>query len=175
MAQVFLGSLMLVPYNFAPLGYAFCNGQLLSITQNSALFSLLGVQFGGDGRTTFGLPNLQGSLAVGQGQAPGQQSYNMGDVGGSPTVTLIGSTVPQHNHSVMAGKEAANLNTPTGNVFALSSSPQIYNNTTPTPTLAPMNAQSLNPVGANQQHNNMMPYQGLQWIIALQGIFPPRS
>jgi microcystin-dependent protein len=75
----------------------------------------------------------------------------------------------------MAGKEAANLNTPTGNVFALSSSPQIYNNTTPTPTLAPMNAQSLNPVGANQQHNNMMPYQGLQWIIALQGIFPPRS
>jgi len=173
MAQVFLGSLMLVPYNFAPLGYAFCNGQLMSISQNTALFSLLGTQFGGDGRTTFGLPNLQGSLAVGQGQAPGLQFYNIGDVGGSQTVTLNGSTVPQHNHSVMAGKEAANLNTPTGNVFALSSSPQIYTATT-TP-LAPMNAQSLNPVGGNQPHNNMMPYQGLQWIIALQGIFPPRS
>jgi len=173
MAQVFLGSLMLVPYNFAPLGYAFCNGQLLSITQNTALFSLLGVQFGGDGRTTFGLPNLQGSLAVGQGQAPGQQSYNMGDVGGSPTVALIGSTVPQHNHSVMAGKEAAILNAPAGNAFALSASPQIYS-TTATP-LAPMNGQSVNTVGGNQPHNNMMPFQGLQWIIALQGIFPPRS
>jgi microcystin-dependent protein len=173
MAQVFLGSLMLVPYNFAPLGYAFCNGQLLSITQNTALFALLGTQFGGDGRTTFGLPNLQGSLAVGQGQAPGLQNYDLGEVGGSPAVTLSGSTVPQHNHSVMAGKEAANLNAPTGNVFALSNSPQIYS-TSATP-LAPMNAQSLSPVGANQPHTNMMPYQGLQWIIALQGIFPPRS
>lgn len=173
MAQVFLGSLMLVPYNFAPFGYAFCNGQLMSISQNTALFSLLGTQFGGDGRTTFGLPNLQGSVAIGQGQGPGLELYNMGEVAGSQAVTLNGSTVPQHNHAVLAGKVAANLNTPKGNALSLSNSPQVYS-TAATP-LAPMNAQSLNPVGGNQQHNNMMPYQGLQWIIALQGIFPPRG
>ena len=164
---------MLVPYNFAPFGYAFCNGQLMSISQNTALFSLLGTQFGGDGRTTFGLPNLQGSIAIGQGQGPGLQAYGMGDVGGEPTVTLTGSTIPQHNHSVLAGKVAANLNAPKGNAVALSNNPQIYS-TTATP-LAPMNAASISPFGSNQPHNNMMPYQGLQWIIALQGIFPPRS
>ena len=173
MAQVFLGSLMLVPYNIAPFGYALCNGQLMSISQNTALFSLLGTQFGGDGRTTFGLPNLQGSIAIGQGQGPGLELYDMGQVGGSQSVTLNGSTIPQHNHSVLAGKVAANLNTPKGNSLTLSNSPQIYTSTV-TP-LAPMSAQSLNPVGSNQPHNNMMPYQGLQWIIALQGIFPPRS
>jgi microcystin-dependent protein len=173
MAQVYLGSLMLVPYNFPPKGYAFCQGQLLSISQNTALFSLLGTQFGGDGKSTFGLPNLAGSLAVGQGQAPGMQTYDMGEVGGSQSVMLLASMVPQHNHTVQAGKLAADLNAPKGNVLALSNNPQIYNSSAT--NLVSMNAQSTNIVGNNLPHNNMMPYQGLQWIIALQGIFPPRS
>jgi microcystin-dependent protein len=164
---------MLVPYNFAPRGYAFCNGQLMSISQNTALFSLLGTQFGGDGRTTFGLPNLQGSLAVGQGTPPGLQTYDMGETGGSPTVTLISGTVPQHNHSIVAGKELAELTTPKGNALAVASNPQIY--TGPVTNLVAMNGQSTNFVGGNLPHNNMMPSQCLQWIIALQGIFPQRS
>ena len=164
---------MLVPYNFAPLGYAFCQGQLMSITQNTALFSLLGTQFGGDGRSTFGLPNLQGSLAIGQGQGPGLQLYDIGEVGGSPSVTLLASNAPTHNHSVLAGKLAADKNTPSGNVLAASSNPQIYSNAA-TPPLTPM-SPSISLVGGSQPHNNMMPYLGLQWIIALQGIFPSRN
>jgi len=173
MAQVFLGSLMLVPYNFAPYGYAFCQGQLMSISQNTALFSLLGTQFGGDGRSTFGLPNLNGSHAIGQGSAPGLSPYVMGETGGSPNVTLISSTVPQHHHSVMGGKQPGDLNAPVGHALALSNNPVIYTNVTTSPAV--MNGQSTNFVGSGLPHNNMMPYQGLQWIIALQGIFPQRN
>jgi microcystin-dependent protein len=173
MAQVFVGSLMLVPYNFAPYGFALCQGQLMSIPANTALFSLLGTQFGGDGRSTFGLPNLNGSHAIGQGGGPGLTSYFMGETGGSPTVTLISSTVPQHSHSAMGGKSPGDANAPVGKVLALSNSPVIYTNVTTNPAV--MNAQSTNIVGNNQPHNNMMPYQGLQWIIALQGIYPTRG
>lgn len=173
MATVYLGSLMLVPYDFAPLGYAFCNGQLMSISQNTALFSLLGTQFGGDGRSTFGLPNLQGSHAIGQGTGPGLQTYDMGEIGGSATVTLTGSTVPPHNHSVLAGKAAADLNVPKGNVLALANNPQIYSDKTT--NQVQMTNQGVNVVGNNAAHQNMMPFQGLQWIIALQGVFPPRG
>jgi microcystin-dependent protein len=173
MAEVYLGSLMLVPYNFAPLGYAMCSGQLMSISSNTALFSLLGVQFGGDGRSTFGLPNLNGSHAIGQGQGPGLPLYVMGEVDGTETVTLAVGTVPPHNHPVLGGKQPGNLNTPAGNVLTLSNSPTIYTNSTA--NIAAMNAQSTNTIGGSLPHNNMMPYQGLQWIIALRGIFPPRS
>jgi microcystin-dependent protein len=173
MAQVFLGSLMLVPYTYAPLGYAMCSGQLLPISSNTALFSLLGTQFGGDGRSTFGLPNLNGSHAIGKGQGPGLPDYVMGEVDGLPTVTLITSTVPQHNHAVLGGKQPGTVNKPSGNVLTLSNSPIIYTNSTA--NIVPMNAQSTNLVGSNLPHNNMMPYQGLQWIIALQGIFPIRG
>jgi microcystin-dependent protein len=173
MATVYLGSLMLVPYNFAPRGFQPCSGQLLSVSQNTALFSLLGTQFGGDGRSNFGLPNLEGSIAIGKGQGPGLELYDMGESAGEPTATLTGSTVPHHNHSVLGGKQAADANAPKGNVLAVSSNPQVYSNAGV--PLAPMNGQSTNIVGGNQPHNNMMPYQGLQWIIALQGVFPPRS
>lgn len=174
MAQVYLGSLMLVPYNFAPLGYEFCSGQLLSISANTALFALLGTTFGGNGTSTFALPNLQGSIAIGNGQAPGLSLYDMGENGGESTVTLTAATVPPHNHSVLAGKLPAELTAPKGNALAEAPSPQPYTtNVSPT---APMNPGSLTPVvGNNQPHDNMMPYQGLQWIIALRGIFPPRS
>jgi microcystin-dependent protein len=174
MAQVYLGSLMLVPYNFAPVGYQVCNGQLLSIPANTALFALLGTTFGGNGSSNFALPNLQGCVAIGQGQAPGLSLYDMGELGGESTVTLTASTVPQHNHSVLAGKSPAELTVPKGNVLAEAASPQPY--TTNVTPLAPMNPGSLTPVvGNNQPHDNMMPYQGLQWIIAMQGIFPQRG
>jgi microcystin-dependent protein len=173
MASVFLGSLMLVPYNFPPKGFAFCEGQLLSISQNTALFSLLGTTYGGDGRSTFALPNLQGSLAVGQGQGPGLNLYTLGETGGSPTVTLLASNVPTHNHTVSGDKLAADLNTPKGNDLATSANPQIYSSNVT--NLAAMNAQSTNMVGNGLPHNNMMPYLGLQWIIALVGIFPSRG
>jgi microcystin-dependent protein len=173
MAQVFVGSLMLVPYNFAPLGYAICSGQLLPIGSNTALFSLLGTQFGGDGKTTFGLPNLNGSHAIGQGSGPGLSPYFMGETGGSQTVTLLTGEVPQHNHSVMGGKSPGDANAPVGKVLAVSNSPVIYTNVTNSPAV--MNGQSTNFVGSSLPHNNMMPYQGLQWIIALQGIYPTRG
>jgi microcystin-dependent protein len=176
MAIVYLGSMMLVPYNFAPLGFAFCNGQLLPISSNTALFSLLGTTYGGDGRSTFALPNLQGSLAVGMGQGPGLSSYDIGQTGGSPTVTLTTATVPPHQHKVNAAKAAADLKAPKSVAMALSASPQIYYNNAVLTNMVAMNTGSISPfAGNNQPHNNMMPYLGLQWIIALQGIFPPRS
>jgi microcystin-dependent protein len=176
MAIVYLGSMMLVPYNFAPLGFAFCNGQLLPISSNTALFSLLGTTYGGDGRSTFALPNLQGSLAVGMGQSPGLSDYVIGDAAGSPNVTLTTATVPPHQHKVNAAKPAANLNAPKSNAMALSASPKIYYNDPALTNMVAMNTGSISPfAGNNQPHNNMMPYLGLQWIMALQGIFPPRS
>jgi len=176
MAVVYLGSMMLVPYDFAPMGFAFCNGQLLPISTYSALFSLLGTMYGGDGRSNFALPNLQGSLAVGMGQGPGMSDYVVGQAAGSPTVTLTTNTVPPHQHKVNAAKAAANLNTPKSNAMALSTSPQIYYNNATLTNMVAMSTGSVSPFGGNNQpHNNMMPYLGLQWIIALQGIFPPRS
>jgi microcystin-dependent protein len=174
MANVFIGSLMLVPYNFAPFGFAVCAGQLLPISQNTALFSLLGTTYGGDGRSTFGLPNLQGSLAVGQGLGPGLSLYDLGQKGGSANVTLLGNTVPAHNHGVLADKVTADLNAPAGNALATVANPQIYSSNV-TSNVVPMSAQSTNVVGNSLPHNNMMPYLGLQWIIALQGIFPTRG
>jgi microcystin-dependent protein len=174
MAQVYLGSLMLVPYNFAPLGYQFCNGQLLSISQNTALFSLLGTTYGGNGTSTFALPNLQGCDAVGAGQSPGLEAYDMGETGGASIVTLTTATVPPHNHSVLGGKLPAELTVPKGNAIAEAASPQPF--TTTVSPVTPMNPGSLTPsVGNNQPHSNVMPYLGLQWIIAMQGIYPPRG
>jgi len=109
MSSVFIGSLMLVPYNFAPVNYALCQGQTLPISQNTALFSLLGTTFGGDGKSTFALPNLQGNLAVGAGQAAGLSNYTLGQTGGSPTVTLNPTQVPPHTHAFLAADRQGKL------------------------------------------------------------------
>jgi microcystin-dependent protein len=169
--DVFLGSLMLVGFNFAPTGFALCQGQLLSISQNTALFSLLGTTYGGDGRTTFALPNLQGNLVVSQGQGPGLNPYTIGETGGSANVTLTSATVPPHSHSVLAAKGGGTTSSPAGTALAEAA---IY--AAAGQAASPMNAQALGgPVGNGQPHNNMMPYLTLNWIIAMQGIFPPRS
>jgi microcystin-dependent protein len=163
---------MLVPYNFAPVNYALCQGQTLPISQNTALFSLLGTTFGGDGKSTFALPNLQGNLAVGAGQAAGLSNYTLGQTGGSPTVTLNPTQVPPHTHAFLAADRPANSASPTGGALARPATDLLY--TTATTPAVGMNASMVQPAGSGQPHNNVMPSLGLNWIIALQGIYPTR-
>jgi microcystin-dependent protein len=172
--QVFIGSLMLVPYTRSPTGYAFCQGQLLPLSQNTALFSLLGTYYGGDGKSTFGLPNLVAGLAVGQGQSPGFSNYTIGSSGGSATVTLNGQQVPPHTHQAQGADAVSNSASPTNCALAKpSDGTQIY--TSVTSPLVQMQSNSIQPYGNGGPHNNMMPYQVLNWIIALQGIYPSRN
>jgi microcystin-dependent protein len=168
--QPFVGEIMWVPYTFAPRGWAQCNGQILPIAQNTALFSLLGTTYGGDGKSTFALPDMQGRLLINAGQGPGLSDYSLGQNGGEETVTLLQSEIPAHSHSVNVSNTLADQTDPTGKVFASSANGALYA-TSPTATLSPA---ALSTVGASQPHNNMMPHTTLTCIIALQGVFPPR-
>jgi microcystin-dependent protein len=172
MADPFLAEIRVFPFNFAPAGWAFCNGQILPISQNTALFSLLGTYYGGNGVSNFALPNLQGSVPVGYGQGSGLSSYTMGQTGGTQTETLLLTQIPQHTHSVLTDNINGTDNNSPGNA-AFSSPVNMY--TTATGPLVPMAPQSLSLVGGGQPHNNMMPYLTLNFCIALQGIFPARS
>src|SRR5580698_6084056 len=140
MANPFLGQLLLVGFDFAPVQWAPCGGQLLPISQYTALFSLLGVNFGGDGIRTFGLPNLQGNVAVGFGQGAGLSRYDLGETGGTTTVTLSANQTPAHTHTPQADLQLADQPSPSGNSFARSAAGNVYNNATSTPPLTPMNA-----------------------------------
>ena len=173
MADPFVGQLMLVGFNFAPSGWAFANGALMPISRNTALFSLLGTMYGGDGKSTFALPNLQGNVAIGFGQSPGGQYYTQGEVGGSDNVTLISSQTPSHTHTPMSATRPATQTVPGGNSFAESTSGDIYS--TSTSPLTQMSPSVISPFGGGLPHNNSMPYLGLNWVIALQGVFPARS
>jgi microcystin-dependent protein len=168
----FVGQLTLVGFNFAPRGWAIAAGQIMSISQNTALFSLLGTMYGGNGTSNFGLPDLQGRLALGYGQGPGLQDYAQGEVGGEPTVTLLTTTVPFHNHTAY-GATGTGKTTPVGNAFGDSSAGAIYSASTS--SLTAMNANDVSFFGGNLPHNNMMSYLALNWIIALQGVFPSRG
>lgn len=173
MADQFVGEVRLVGFNFAPTGWALCQGQLMAISQNTALFSLLGTFYGGDGKSTFALPNLQGCVALGAGQGPGLSLYDIGETAGEQAVTLLTSEIPAHTHTVMAAT-SQNQSVPGGN--ALGQGQLIYvPDSAPLPPLTPMSIQSSATAGSGLPHNNMMPYLTLNWIIALQGIFPPRS
>lgn len=175
MSEPYLGQIVLVAFNFVPVGYIEAAGQLLPISTNVALFSLFGTNFGGNGTSNFGIPNLQGYCAVGTGQGLGLSYYSLGQTGGSTTYTLLTQEVPAHNHAVNARSIRADQSAPTSNFFALSDVGNIYNNST-SPALVQMNASVIpGSYGGNQPHNNMMPYQVLNWIVATQGIFPPRS
>ncbi len=166
--EPFVGQLMCVGFNFAPRNWAFCAGQLMPIAQNTALFSLLGTQFGGDGRVTFGLPDLRGRVPVGQGQGPGLSSYIIGETAGSETVTLTTPQIPLHTHAVNANSGDAVEASPAN---AFPSAGGAYN----TQSNAAMNPGMVGAAGGNQPHANMQPYLVLNWIIALSGVFPPRS
>ena len=170
----FVAEIRIFPFNFAPKGWAFCNGQLLPISQNTALFSLLGTTYGGDGKSTFALPNLQGNTPMHPGQGPGLSLHDLGETGGSPTVTLLESEIPAHTHTVQAQVPPGDTNIPTDHAIARTNGASPYIPPAGAPLVA-MAAQALPPAGGGLAHNNMQPYLTLHFCIAMQGIFPPRS
>ncbi len=173
MADPFVAEIRVFPFNFAPKGWAWCDGQLLPLSQNTALFSLLGTTYGGNGKSNFALPDLQGSVPFHPGQGPGLGLYDLGQIGGTETVTLLETEMPAHAHplQVAAGDEAE-TNVATGDALTRSKGGNIYS---PNTTLKALSPQALAPAGGSQPHNNMMPYLTFYFCIALQGVFPPRS
>lgn len=176
MADPFIAEIRLFPFNYAPVGWALCNGQLMPISQNTALFSLLGTTYGGDGRSTFALPDLQGRVPLQWGQGPGLSPHDIGAAGGQETVTLHEAEVPQHTHALQASAHPANLSIPgPKNALARSTPGSLYKQPDGSPPLQQLASGVLGDlVGGNQPHNNLMPYLTLNFCIALQGVFPPR-
>ena len=168
--EPFLGQLALFPFGFAPKGWALCNGQLLPINQNQALFSLLGTSYGGNGQTTFALPNLQGRVPLGINKVG--NSNNIGQSGGESAHTLISTELPAHSHLLSASNDQATSSTPNGNLFAATTSPSYGDTNSGTVALDPSIIPS---VGGSQPHENRQPYTVLSYCIALQGIFPSRD
>lgn len=180
MAEPFLSQIACFGFNFAPYKWAQCQGQILSIQQYSALFALLGTNFGGNGTTNFGLPNLQGAVPMAYGQGPGLPYYNIGETGGVENVTLVTSEMAAHTHAFNTTTDAAATTASTSGQLAKSrkgspvsgfTSGLIYSPGNPTTPLSP---SSITPAGSGQQHNNMQPYLALNYCIALSGIFPAR-
>lgn len=176
MADPFVAEIRIFPFNFPPKGWAFCNGQILPLSQNTALFSLLGTTYGGDGKSNFALPDMQGNAPMQPGQGQGLSLRDLGEMSGSQTVTLLESELPLHNHLMMAATTPGTLTAPApdrglsrmqgGNAYVPGS---------PQPPFAAMNFQILAPAGSSFPHNNMQPYLTLNFCIALQGVFPPRT
>jgi microcystin-dependent protein len=175
MADPFVAEIRLFPFNFPPKGWAFCNGQLMPISQNTALFSLLGTMYGGDGKSTFGLPDLRGRVPVMAGQGQGLSLYDQGQTGGVETVTLLQSEVPAHTHTARGSPDPADLQGPSpARSLARSTGAFIYHDNTAA-NLVQAGPSSLAPAGASLPHDNLAPYLALNFCIALQGVFPPRS
>jgi microcystin-dependent protein len=170
-----VAEIRIFPFNFAPRGWAFCDGQLLAISQNTALFSLVGTFYGGDGKSTFALPNLQGRAAIHQGQGPGLGQRFIGEEGGSEFITLLDSEMPAHTHALRANPQLGDAPSPAADrSIARLGSINIYQ-TTSNANLTPMAPQSLQPAGGDLPHNNLQPYLTLNFCIALQGVFPTRT
>jgi microcystin-dependent protein len=168
MSQPFMAEIRMMSFNFAPKGWALCNGQILPINQNQALFSLLGTTFGGNGQTTFGLPNLQGRVPMHMGSG-----HNLGEIAGEQAHTLTMSEMTQHFHVFLPSSAAATTNTPTTSLgLAASAGSFLYG---PPSNLVTMNALAVSLVGGNQAHQNMQPYLTISFCIALQGIFPSQN
>jgi microcystin-dependent protein len=172
----FVAEIRIFPFNFAPKGWAFCNGQLLPISQNTALFSLLGTTYGGDGKSNFALPDMQGNTPMQEGQGPGLSSRFEGEQGGEQNVTLLQTEMPAHSHTAIAAT-GGGQGSPAGNAWAsgLKTGPSLYSPPGANNKDVAMNPLALNIAGGNLPHNNMMPFLTLNFCIALQGIFPPRS
>jgi len=172
MADPFVAEIRIFGFNFPPTGWAFCNGQLLPISQNTALFSLLGTNYGGDGKSTFGLPNLQDSAPMHPGDN-GQGQHVLGETGGTSSVTLLVSEIPAHSHTVNVSNGPANLQAPgTDRILGRANNNVYLDNPA---NLVPMAFESLAPAGGGLPHNNMQPYLTLNFCIALQGVFPARN
>ena len=175
MADPFVAEIRIFPFNFAPKGWAWCNGQIMPISQNTALFSLLGTNYGGDGKSTFALPNMQGNAPMFWGQGPGLSLHDLGELGGSQTVTLLESEIPSHSHSWQASNSAGIAQSPVANLLAGGvGGIAMYAVPPPPGSLTPLADNALPPAGGDLPHNNMMPYLTYYFNIALQGVFPPR-
>ena len=175
MADPFVAEIRVVGFNFAPTGWAQCNGQLLPISQNTALFSLLGTTYGGDGKSTFALPDIEGQTVVHPGQGQGLSLYDLGQQGGSQTTTLLQSELPAHSHSGQGSIDDATFQAPAPDRALATSSPGFAYQSNAAQNLTNMNAQGLGVTGGSLPHNNMQPYLVLNFVIALQGVFPPRG
>ncbi len=175
MTDPFVAEIRIFPFNFPPKGWAWCDGQLLPLSQNTALFSLLGTTYGGDGRSNFALPDLQGRAPMHTGQGPGLSLHDLGETGGTETVTLLESETPAHSHAMRANSDVADLQAPgPTRSLARSQNAQAYQ-TTVNASLASLSPQALAPAGGAAPHNNLQPYLAFYFCIALQGVFPPRS
>jgi microcystin-dependent protein len=181
MAEPFLGQIALFPYNFAPRNWAFCAAQLLPISQYTALFSLLGTNYGGNGTTTFGLPDFRGRVPNGAGQGPGLANYVVGEQSGNETVTLLTNENAIHGHGFNATTDAGSSATANANQLAMAQAGSahtgftkglMYSSGKPTTSLAP---NAIQPAGSGQPHNNIQPYQVLNYCIAMNGVFPARN
>jgi len=167
----FVAEIRIFPFNFAPKGWAFCDGQIIPISQNTALFSLLGTTYGGDGKSNFALPNMQGNAPMHPRQGPGLSLHDLGETGGSETVTLLESEIPSHNHGVIASQTDGTDQQPGQELFASGIGLAMF--ALPGAMTALSNA-AVTPAGGDQPHNNLQPYLTLNFCIALQGVFPPR-
>ena len=171
MSEPFVGQITMFAGNFAPRGWAFCDGQLLDVSQNDALFSLFGTIYGGDGRTTFGLPDLRGRLPLHMGTGPGLSPRTIGAKSGSESVTVVTTQLPSHTHPLQGSTDSATTPDPSGNVFARSSG-DAYGSEFSASNMSPA---ALGSSGGSQAHSNMQPWLGINFIVALAGVFPSRS
>ncbi|MDR3719163.1 MAG: tail fiber protein [Bryobacteraceae bacterium] len=174
MSDPFVAEVRILPYTFAPYGWALCQGQILPISQYTAVFSLLGTNYGGNGTSNFALPNLQGRLAIGAGQGPGLSPYSVGETGGVENVTLTPQQLAAHNHGAVAVHDAGNTYSPAGDEWSADGANRAKIYGAAAPTVA-MGANALSPAGGGQPHNNLQPYIAINYCIALQGVFPARS
>lgn len=173
MADPFVAEIRIFPFNFAPKGWAWCDGQLLPLSQNTALFSLLGTTYGGNGKSNFALPDLQGRAPMHPGQGPGLSLHDLGETGGSETVTLLESEIPAHSHAMRTFNDVGEDRIPgPTEAMARSTGGLLYGAPA---ALVSMAAETLPPAGGDQPHNNMQPYLTFYFCIALQGVFPPRG
>ena len=172
MADPFVAEIRIFPFNFAPRGWAWCDGQILPLSQNTALFSLLGTTYGGDGKSNFALPDLQGNAPMFWGQGPGLSLRDLGETGGSDTVTLLESEIPAHTHTLRANNSLGDTPLPAGHTLARYAN--AYQQTVNS-ALVGTSPNALPPAGGDQPHNNLQPYLTFYFCIALQGVFPPRT
>jgi microcystin-dependent protein len=173
MADPFVAEIRIFPFNFAPKGWAWCDGQLLPLSQNTALFSLLGTTYGGNGKSNFALPDLQGRAPMHPGQGPGLSLHDLGETGGSETVSLLESEIPAHSHPMNVSSQLGLENFPAGQMFAMGDGINLYGSAGS--SMVGMADWALAPAGGDQPHNNMQPYLTFYFCIALQGVFPPRT
>lgn len=175
MADPFVAEIRIFPFNFAPKGWAWCDGQLLPLSQNTALFSLLGTTYGGNGKTNFALPDLQGRAVMQPGQGPGLSLHDLGETGGSETVSLLESEIPSHGHISRASASPADYPAPKAGVMLCKIPSEKSFHTQMGTSGVAMAPETLPPAGGDQPHNNLMPYLTFYFSIALQGVFPPRT